>query len=177
MDIMNEVVPERMESTKDLFFFPYVNGAPYPIHNSSAKGVFAGITLAHDQFDLARALMEGVAFGVRRGAEDFQKNGSVIQAITMMGGASKSAVWMQMIASITGIPIKQLNCADVCAVGAAMIAGCGAGLFSDFAEAAEKIVSVENVFYPIKDEICYYQEKFDKFDRLWSALSTYYKGA
>lgn len=176
LDIMNEVVPERMESTKDLFFFPYVNGAPYPIHNSSAKGVFAGITLEHDQFDLARALMEGVAFGVRRGAEDFQKNGSVIQSITMMGGASKSAVWMQMIASVTGIPIKQLNCADVCAVGAAMIAGCGAGLFSDFAEAAEKIVSVENVFYPIEDEKCYYQEKFDKFDRLWSALSTYYKG-
>ena len=176
LDIMNEVVPDRMESSRDLFFFPYLNGAPYPIHNREAKGVFAGLTLEHDQFDLARALMEGVAFGVRRAAEDFEKNGSKIDSIVMMGGAAKSPVWMQMIASITGIPIKRLNCADVCAVGAAMIAACGAGFFESYQDAADHIVAVERVYEPVKDEQAYYQEKFQKFDRLWSALSVYYKG-
>lgn len=175
-DIMNEVVPERMESAKDLFFFPYVNGAPYPIHNPNAKGVFAGITLEHDQFDFARALMEGVAFGVRKAAEDFRKNGSDIQSIVMMGGAAKSAVWMQMIASITGIPIQRLNCADVCAVGAAMIAACGAGFFRDYAEAAKAIVAVENIYQPIPSEEAYYREKYEKFNALWSAFGSYYKG-
>ncbi len=175
-DIMNKVVPERMESTKDLFFFPYVNGAPYPIHNRNAKGVFAGLTLEHDQFDMARALMEGVAFGVRRAAEDFESNGSKIESIVMMGGASKSPVWMQMIASITGIPIKQLNCSDVCAIGAAMIAACSAGIFDSYRTAADAIVAVEKVYEPDKGEQTYYNEKFQKFDRLWSALSVYYKG-
>lgn len=175
-DIMNEVVPERMESSKDLVFFPYVNGAPYPIHNRNAKGVFAGITLEHDQFDFARALMEGVAFGVKRAAEDFRNNGSDIQSIVMMGGASKSAVWMQMIASITGIPIKRLNCPDVCAIGAAMIAACGAGFFDSYQDAANAIVAVERVYEPIETEKEYYAEKFEKFDKLWSALSFYYKG-
>ena len=175
-DIMNEVVPERMESAKELFFFPYVNGAPYPIHNPNAKGVFAGITLEHDQFDLARALMEGVAFGVRKAAEDFRKNGSDIQSIVMMGGAAKSAVWMQMIASITGIPIKRLNCADVCAIGAAMIAACGAGFFRDYGEAAKAIVAVENIYQPIPSEEAYYREKYEKFNALWSAFGSYYKG-
>ena len=176
LDIMNEVVPERMESTRDLFFFPYLNGAPYPIHNREAKGVFAGLTLEHDQFDLARALMEGVAFGVRRAAEDFEKNGSKIDSIVMMGGAAKSPVWMQMIASITGIPIKRLNCADVCAVGGAMIAACGAGFYKNYQDAADHIVAVECVYEPVREEQEYYQEKFQKFDRLWSALSVYYKG-
>lgn len=176
LDIMNEVVPDRMESTRDLFFFPYLNGAPYPIHNREAKGVFAGLTLEHDQFDLARALMEGVAFGVRRAAEDFEKNGSKIESIVMMGGAAKSPVWMQMIASITGIPIKRLNCADVCAVGAAMIAACGAGFYKSYQDAADHIVAVEHVYEPVREEQEYYQEKFQKFDRLWSALSVYYKG-
>lgn len=175
-DIMNEVVPDRMESSKDLFFFPYVNGAPYPIHNRNAKGVFAGITLEHDQFDFARALMEGVAFGVKRAAEDFRNNGSDIQSIVMMGGASKSPVWMQMIASITGIPIKRLNCPDVCAIGAAMIAACGAGFYGNYQEAADAIVAVEHVYKPIAEEKEYYAEKFEKFDKLWSVLSTYYKG-
>ncbi len=172
---MNEVVPDRMESTRDLFFFPYVNGAPYPIHNPQAKGVFAGITLQHDQFDLARALMEGVAFGVKNAAEDFRKNGSRIQSIVMMGGAAKSPVWMQMIASITGIPIQRLNCADVCAMGAAMIAACGAGFFPDYATAAKNMVKVETTYFPIEAETAYYQEKYEKFSALWSSLSSYYK--
>ena len=175
-DIMNRVVPERMDSTRDLFFFPYVNGAPYPIHNAAAKGVFAGITLEHDQFDMARALMEGVAFGVRRATEDFENNGSKIESIVMMGGASKSSVWMQMIASITGIPIKQLNCSDVCAIGAAMIAACGVGIFDSYKSAADAIVAVEHIYMPKENDQKYYNDKFQKFDRLWSALSNYYKG-
>lgn len=175
-DIMNEVVPQRTESTRDLFFFPYLNGAPYPVHNPNAKGIFAGITLEHDQFDMARALMEGVAFGVRRAVEDFSSNGSKIDSITMMGGASKSPVWMQMIASITGVPIKRLNCSDACAIGAAMIAACGAGFFGSYRSAADAIVSVEEVYKPIKEEQAYYNDKFEKFDRLWSCLSRYYKG-
>ena len=66
-DEMNREVEKRREKTKDLFFYPYLAGAPYPIWNQNAKGVFAGLTLEHDRFDLARALMEGVAFGVKRG--------------------------------------------------------------------------------------------------------------
>ncbi len=176
LNIMNEVVPDRMQSTKDLFFFPYVNGAPYPLHKKAAKGVFAGITLEHDQFDLARALMEGVAFGVRRGIQDFSQNGAKIESIIMMGGASKSPAWMQMIASITGVSIKRLNCPDVCAIGAAMIAGCSAGIFQSYVDAANKIVSVAQVYEPVEAEAAYYDEKFEKFDRLWSCLSQYYKG-
>lgn len=175
-DIMNEVVPDRMEACKDLFFFPYLNGAPYPVHNCNAKGVFAGLTLEHDQFDLARAIMEGVAFGVRRAVQDFNSNGAVIQSVTMMGGASKSPVWMQMIASVTGVPIKRLNCSDVCAIGAAMIAACSSGLFDSYRAAADAIVSVEQVYFPDTAEQQFYQEKFTKFDRLWSCLNAYYKG-
>ena len=175
-DIMNEVVPDRMESSTGLFFYPYLNGAPYPIHNRDAKGVFAGITLEHDQFDLARAIMEGVAFGVRRAVQDFKNNGSSIRSITMMGGAAKSPVWMQMIASVTNVPIKRLNRADVCAVGAAMIAACGAGFYESYHAAADAIVSVEQTFYPDSIQQCYYDEKFQQFDRLWACLNTYYKG-
>ena len=175
-DEMNRVVPTRTASTRELFFFPYVNGAPYPIHNPHAKGVFAGLNLEHDQFDLARALMEGVAFGVRRAVDDFSQNGAKIDTITMMGGAAKSPVWMQMIASIAGVTIKRLNCADVCALGAAMIAACGAGFFRDFREAADAVVSVEQVFTPIPEEQSLYDEKFRQYDRLWQYMSQFYKG-
>lgn len=175
-DSLNQTVPDRKQSTRELFFFPYLNGAPYPIHNKDAKGVFAGLTLQHDPYDLARALMEGVAFGVRRAVEDFERNGAKIQSIVMMGGASKSPAWMQMIASITSIPIKQLSCTDACAVGAAIIAACGAGMFRSYGDAADAIVSVAQVYQPDAQEQEYYDAKFRQFDRLWSALSQFYKG-
>ena len=175
-DIMNEIVPERIEQTKELFFYPYPAGAPYPVHNKNAKGVFAGITLEHDQFDLARAIMEGVAFGVRRAVADFARNGANIQSISMMGGASKSPVWIQMIASITGIPIKQLNCSDACAMGAAMIAACAVGMYPDYNAAANAMVHVEKVYKPDAQEKKWYDDKFASFDRLWKKLDCYYKG-
>ena len=81
-----------------------------------------------------------------------------------------------MIASITGIPIKSLNCADACAVGAAMIAACGAEFFDNYRSAADSIVAVEKVFEPITEQHTYYNDKFEKYDRLWSCLNQYYKG-
>lgn len=175
-DQMNREVPLRKESAKELFFFPYLNGAPFPIHNPNAKGVFAGITLQHDQYDFARAIMEGVAFGVRRATEDFVSNGAQIKSILMMGGAAKSPAWMQMISSVTSLPIYRLNCPDVCAMGAAMIAGVGAGLFDGYQDAVDRIVSVEHIYQPDSEEQAYYEEKYSRFSSLWNHLNAYYKG-
>ena len=133
---MNMEAAKRRERTEELFFYPYLAGANYPIWNLRAKGAFTGLTLEHDRFDLARAVMEGVAFGARRGVMDFEANGCEIRKITMMGGASKSALWCQMLASITHRPVYKLNQADICALGAAMIAACGLGIYRDYTEAA-----------------------------------------
>lgn len=172
---MNEEAAQRREKTKDLFFYPYLAGANYPIWNLKAKGAFTGVTLEHDRFDFARAIMEGVAFGVKRAVKDFQKNGCDIRQITMMGGASKSPLWIQMIASITNVPIQKLNQADICAVGAAMIAACGLGIYKDYTEAAEAMVHTEKVYSPISEETEFYEEKFARFDKMWSLMQQYYE--
>ena len=162
------------EKTRDLFFYPYMAGANYPLWVPNAKGAFLGITLEHDRFDFALAIMEGVAFGVRRAVEDFQRNDCQIRAITMMGGAAKSPVWMQMISSVTGIPILRLNQADVCALGAAAIAACGAGIYADYAAAARAMVHTKTVYTPIPEESAVYAAKFQNYIRMWGHIQTYY---
>ena len=87
--IMNREAAARVARTEKLFFLPWQAGANYPVWESSARGVFAGLTLEHDRFDLARAIMEGVAFGVRRALEDFAENGVPIRQIRMLGGAAE----------------------------------------------------------------------------------------
>ena len=174
-DKMNEEAVGRRKKCKDLFFYPYLAGANYPIWETNAKGSFIGLGLEHDRFDFARAIMEGVAFGVKRGVTDFQANGCEINQILMMGGASKSALWCQMIASITNIPILRLNQSDVCALGAAMIALCGLGIYQDYEQAAKAMVYTEQVYQPIPEEVEFYREKFAKYDKMWTMMQEYYK--
>ena len=119
--------------------------------------------------------MEGVAFGVKRGIADFEDNGCEIHQITMMGGASKSPPWCQMIASITNIPINRLNQADICGVGAAMIAACGLGIYDSYEQAAEQMVHTEHIYEPVPEERVFYQEKFEAYDKLWKFMQMYYE--
>ena len=172
---MNEEAAKRREKTKELFFYPYLTGAFYPIWNIKAKGTFTGFTLEHDRFDFARAIMEGVAFGVKRAIDDFSDNGCNIRQIVMMGGASKSPLWCQMIASVTGVPILRLNQADICALGASMIAACQLGFYKDYHEAAKSMAHVEHRFEPIVEETKFYVEKFERFLEMWGLIQEYYK--
>lgn len=172
---MNEEAAKRREKTEDLFFYPYLSGANYPIWNLKARGAFTGLSLEHDRFDLARAIMEGVAFGARRGVADFEANGCKIEKITMMGGASRSHLWCQMLASVTHKPIYRLNQADICALGAAMIAACGLGIYQNYTEAAKAMVHTEHIYEPQQEEMQYYDRKFQKFDKMWSYMQRYYE--
>lgn len=172
---MNQKAAQRRDKAAELFFFPYLAGAGYPLWNLNAKGVFAGITLEHDRFDFARAIMEGAAFGVRRAVEDFAANGAEIRTITAMGGAAKSPLWMELIASITGVPIRRMDQADVCALGAAVIAAQGIGMFYSYREAAGAMARLERIYEPSQKDAAWYQSKYQKAERLWKCLEGFYK--
>lgn len=174
-DEMNRIVAQRRDKTRDLCFYPYMAGANYPIWNQKARGAFTGLTIEHDRFDLARAIMEGVAFGVRRAMDDFKANGAELRRITIMGGAANSDVWCQMIADVAGVPICRLNVTDVCALGAAGIAMKSAGLSESFAEAASRMVHPEREFMPDPESQAYYCEKFERFDKMWGCMRAYYE--
>ena len=172
---MNEEAHKRRERVKELFFYPYLSGANYPVWNLNARGTFTGITLETDRFDFARAIMEGVAFGVRQGLSDFDANGYRTRRLTIMGGASKSELWCQMIASVTHMTVLRLNQSDVCAVGAAMIAACGLGVYRDYGQAAKAMVHVDRVYEPTKEEVAFYDEKYQKYMHFWDCMKKYYE--
>lgn len=172
---IDSIVAQRKEKTKDLFFYNYFAGANFPIQQPNARGSFIGITLEHDRYDFARAIMEGVAFGVRRALDEFARHGVEIKSITMMGGGSKSRVWVEILSSIVNIPITLLTQAEVGCIGAGIIAGCGAGIFKDYKDATDKIVKVKEIVQPNPEDVPYYAEKFEKFKDLWSYVSQYYK--
>lgn len=159
----------------DLFYYPYPLGAAYPLWNARARAAFTGSTLEHDRYDYARAIMEGVAFGVRRTLADFSQNGCAIGALKVLGGAAKSPLWTRLICDITGTSVELLREPDACALGAAVIAACGAGAYPDYVSATNAMVQRAATLEPDPARAAYYAEKYERYTHLWAQIARYYE--
>ena len=159
----------------DLFYYPYPLGAAYPIWNTNAQAAFVGTNLNHDRFDFARAIMEGAAFGVRRALDDFSQNGCEIKTLKVLGGASKSVLWTELICDITNTPVQLFQESDACALGAAIIAACGAGAHPNYAAAATAMVHSAQLLLPSSERARYFAEKYARYRNCWDKLAVYYQ--
>jgi len=166
---------KRADKVRNLFFFPYLSGAGYPFWNSSIRGSFMGIGLEHDRFDFARAIMEGVAFGVRRTLDDFSANGYPAKVLRIMGGGAKSDLWCRIIASATNTPIEISGENEACAMGAAIIAAAGAGEFSSIRDAVKAMVSETRREFPDTELVSVLDEKYTCYGRMWDKTTQFYQ--
>jgi xylulokinase len=122
-------------------FLPYLLGERTPRWNPEAKGAFLGLTLAHGKDDMLRAVLEGVTLNLSVILDIFRQQVE-IPSVTVIGGGAKGAVWRKIMADIYKATIVQPNyLEEATSMGAAIIAGVGCGLFSDFS-AAERFTSV-----------------------------------
>lgn len=119
-----------------LFFLPYLIGERSPHWNPLARGVFAGLHMDHKQEHMMKAILEGVAFNLRVGLEAFSDAGFNVNHIDVIGGLAKSPVMCSLMANIWNIPVAPRNIVDEAnAIGAAILAGVGTGVFDDFSVA------------------------------------------
>ena len=110
------------EQARAPLFLPYLNGERTPHNNAAAKGVFFGMTPAHDAAHLAYGVMEGVAFAMADGYAALQAAGTVLQSAAFVGGGSRSAFWGELCATALGIPLRRHAGAEVgAALGAARL--------------------------------------------------------
>ncbi|WP_066683243.1 xylulokinase [Christensenella intestinihominis] len=140
-DEINDHVKKIEAGADGMTFYPYLAGAPYPLTRSDFRGAFTGLDLAHGKYHMARAVMEGVAYQIAWILETFRLAGYKMKEIKILGGASKSDVWTQIIADITGVPLLVPQVADIACVGAAVLAGVGCGLFHSFREGTEALAA------------------------------------
>jgi len=116
--------------------------------SAEVGGAFAGLKETHTRAHMARAVLEAVAFALRRHVEALSEIGVKAEEITSLGGGAKSDVWLQMKADVLGRPVSRPECTETGLLGAAILAGVGAGMFDDVAETARNFVRVRNVFRP-----------------------------
>ncbi len=153
-----------------LFFLPYLTGERTPHPDPLAKGSFVGLTIRHTREHLTRAVLEGVAFGLRDSFELLKQTGlTEIDQVRLTGGGANSPVWRQIIADVLGVELVMVNTTEGSAFGAAILAAVGAGAYQSGEEACQAIIKPVDQIPPGPDtEI--YQERYQIYKELYPAL-------
>ena len=153
-----------------LFFLPYLLGERAPIWDVNARGAFIGIEHHHTQAQLARAVLEGVAFNLYGVFEAMSESVRPIESVDAVGGGAKGDVWLQLMADTWGVPIRRRTIVDEAnSLGAAVVGGMAVGLMDDWG-AARSLSEVEAVFWPDEQRheraMAGYRRFTDAYERL-----------
>ena len=129
-------------------FLPYLLGERSPYWNPAARGAFIGLQRHHGRPEIARAVLEGVAFNLRIGLDAFEEMGPEIESVDAIGGGAASDTWLQILADVWGKPVRRRSLVDEAnALGAAVVGGVGVGLFDSF-DVAPGFSEVGRAFEP-----------------------------
>ena len=153
-----------------LLFAPYLAGERTPYADPDARGAFTGLSVRHDRGALWRAMLEGVAFGLRDSLELLRDLGARPDVGRISGGGARSPLWVKIVASVLGLPLERTESEEGSAYGAAMLAGVRAGVFADAHDAVARCVRVRERIEPEPAWAAAYDEAYARYRALYPAL-------
>ena len=166
-DQMNEELLKR-ELPNNLIFLPFLVGTNSPEFDTDASGLFYGLRQESDVYDMACAVMEGVAFMLRKNCDHIRSKGTNISYIIATGGGAKSPIWCQLQADITGLPVVIPTEKEAACLGCAIIGAVADGVFPSYQDAADKIISFQHRYEPVNH--AKYEKKYEKYCALYEAM-------
>ena len=154
-----------------LLFLPYLTGERTPHPDPLARAAFVGLTLRHGRDHLVRAILEGVAMGLRDSMELMRDAGlSEIRQVRISGGGARSALWRQILAGVLDSELVTVNTDEGAAYGAALLAGVGAGAWPGVPAACAATVRVLEQARPEAELVAAYQTLYPVYRQLYPAL-------
>lgn len=148
-----------------LLVLPYFSGERTPINDPKARGVIAGLTLAHSRAHMFRAVLEGVGYGIRHNIEAFNQVGAEVKRIIAVGGGTKSMTWLQIVSDISGVPQVVPEITIGASYGDAFLAGLAAGVLRR--EDLEQWVRVKSIIQPESSRRQIYNQLYGDYLRLY----------
>lgn len=174
-NLINEAAQGVPRGSNRLLYLPYLMGERTPHLDPDCRGVFFGLSAMHTQADMLRAVMEGVGYSLTDCLEILQGMGLSIQSMMACGGGSKSPVWRQILADMYGLPLQTLGGQEGPALGAAILAGVGTGLFPDVPSACREFIRPQATCTPEQAAHEYYLRGHRLYQKLYAQLQTCYQ--
>lgn len=154
-----------------LFFLPYLTGERTPHADPTARGAFVGLTVRHTREHLTRAVLEGVAFGLRDSFELMRGAGlESIEQVRVSGGGARSSLWRTILAAVLDTELVTVNTSEGAAFGAALLAGVGAGNWDTVESACDAAISITGSTPVDGDLVGSYARPYGQFRGLYPAL-------
>ena len=167
MDKQAELVPI---GANRLLYLPYLMGERTPHLDPNARGAFIGLSAMHTKRDLLRAVLEGVAFSLRDCLEILRGMGISIADTMACGGGGKSPIWQQMLADLYNCSVKTADSTEGPALGVAILAGVGTGLFANVPDACDEWISINQTIAPIAGNSAKYEPYYQLYGTLYRDL-------
>jgi len=161
--------------SEGLIMLPHLTGSMAPDVNSRAKGVFYGFTLKHRKPHFIRAIYESIGYIIRRNIDALEEMGIEVTELRSLGGGSKSKVWNQIKADITGKTLITVDCVESACLGAAILAGKAIGIFPDIEIACNEMISEKERFYPNPDNEEIYKKGYLFYKKLFKDLESMFE--
>ena len=158
-----------------LLYLPYLMGERTPHLDPDARGVFFGLSAMHTKKDMLRAVMEGVSYSLRDCVEVFKQMNVSVSDMMACGGGGSSPIWRQMLADLYGCPVKTASSKEGPALGVAILAGVGAGLYSSVPEACREVIKTDKIQQPIAEHIPEYEKCYQLYTEIYPALKASFK--
>ena len=168
--LLNEEAEKVGAGCSGLIFLPYMMGERTPHLDPFAKGVFFGLSARHEKPDMLRSVMEGVAFSLKDCLEIIKEMGIPVAEVRASGGGGRSKLWRQIQADVFASGIATINSSEGPALGVALLAGVGTGIYGSVAEACDHTIKVASVQSPDMRLNARYMEYYALYKQLYQSL-------
>ena len=169
-DTLLREAAEWPPGSEGLLFQPYLAGERTPHADPDARGAFVGLTLRHDRGALVRAVLEGVAYGLRDSLELLRRLGVSAEAGRISGGGARSTLWLEIVAAVLDLPLERTAAEEGAAYGAALLGAVAKGVFADAHEAVAACVRVRDRIEPDAGLRAVYEDGYRRFRTIYPAL-------
>lgn len=159
----------------NVFFLPYLMGERSPHNDPDAAGTFIGMRMDTKREDMTLAVFEGVTFALRDSLEVARSLGIKIERTMICGGGAKSPLWKRLVANILNVEVEVPVSEEGPGFGAAILAAVGCGEYESVEDAAKSIIKIKEKIKPEADLVVKYEEKYQKFKRIYPALKDVFK--
>jgi xylulokinase len=176
-DTINSEAASVHAGSKGLIFLPYISGERTPHRDPMARGAFIGLSGIHEQKHMMRSVFEGVSFALKDSLELIKGLGVKPKQIRVTGGGAKSNLWRQILADVFNKDVVTMQADEGPAYGAALIAGVGAGTWSDLPEAVQKTVRVGKTTKANPKDAEAYDKIYPLFKSLYQSLKNDFRTA
>jgi len=173
--LMDQEACEVSAGCGGLIYLPYLMGERTPHLDANARGVFFGLSAKHTKKDMIRAVMEGVVYSLRDCLEILKEMNIEVKEVRASGGGGKSKLWRQMQADVFGNEIVTINSSEGPALGVALLAGVGTGVYGSVEEACDAVIKQKDRLKPDMTLHSKYTEYYNVYKKLYVSLKDNFK--